>query len=282
MKKILSAVVMAFSTYTKIPMPALPDESAAHGYKNALAAFPLCAVPIAALYAVVLESSYYYNLPRLVPAVLITVLPVLITGGIHHDGYMDVKDAVNSYGSLEKKIEIMKDPHVGAFAVMSLNVYILLMTAVSYMTAMVYYRTDIWQRINMVCCASFIFFLGRCASGLCVLLMPKLRSEGMASEMGSSETDKFIDIRVRILSGLTIAGSLTMVLASYFLAKGVMMYLGLIVLLTMGIVVMLFVRFAMKEFSGINGDLAGYLLCRVELISIAVMTIVSFWFGGVY
>ena len=42
---------------------------------------------------------------------------LLVTGGIHMDGYMDTMDALHSYGSREKKLEILKDSHIGAFAV---------------------------------------------------------------------------------------------------------------------------------------------------------------------
>ena len=31
------------------------------------------------------------------------------------DGFMDTMDAVHSYGDRTKKLEILKDPHLGAF-----------------------------------------------------------------------------------------------------------------------------------------------------------------------
>lgn len=53
------------------------------------------------------------------------VFLLLITGGIHIDGYMDTMDAVHSYGNREKKLEILKDSHIGAFAVIMLVTYVL-------------------------------------------------------------------------------------------------------------------------------------------------------------
>ncbi|MBQ6212893.1 MAG: adenosylcobinamide-GDP ribazoletransferase, partial [Ruminococcus sp.] len=38
-------------------------------------------------------------------------LPVLVTGGIHMDGFCDVNDARASYADKEKRLEIMSDPH---------------------------------------------------------------------------------------------------------------------------------------------------------------------------
>lgn len=61
------------------------------------------------------------------PAVL-TVLPVLISGGIHMDGFLDTQDALSSWQSEEKRLEILKDPHAGAFAILSGCVYFILMS----------------------------------------------------------------------------------------------------------------------------------------------------------
>ena len=52
-----------------------------------------------------------------------------MTGGIHLDGFMDTKDALNSYGSREEKLRILKDSRVGAFAVIRLALYLLIFLA---------------------------------------------------------------------------------------------------------------------------------------------------------
>ena len=52
--------------------------------------------------------------------------PLLVTGGFHVDGFLDTCDALHSYQSMEKKQEILKDPHIGAFAVLSLLTAVLL------------------------------------------------------------------------------------------------------------------------------------------------------------
>ena len=43
------------------------------------------------------------------------VLPRIVNGGIHMDGFLYVVDAKASFGEKEKKLEILKDPHTGAF-----------------------------------------------------------------------------------------------------------------------------------------------------------------------
>lgn len=55
---------------------------------------------------------------------VMTLLPVLVNGGIHMDGFLDTMDALNSYGSREKKLEILKDSRTGAFAVIGFGLYL--------------------------------------------------------------------------------------------------------------------------------------------------------------
>ncbi len=45
------------------------------------------------------------------------LLSVLVTGGIHMDGFLDTTDALSSWQPREKKLEILKDSHAGAFAI---------------------------------------------------------------------------------------------------------------------------------------------------------------------
>lgn len=44
-------------------------------------------------------------------------MPLLVTGGIHIDGFSDTMDALSSHAERQKKLEIMDDPHIGAFGV---------------------------------------------------------------------------------------------------------------------------------------------------------------------
>ena len=45
------------------------------------------------------------------------LIPVLVTGGIHLDGLLDTADALSSWQTRERRLEILKDSHAGAFAI---------------------------------------------------------------------------------------------------------------------------------------------------------------------
>jgi len=53
---------------------------------------------------------------------LLSLIPFIVTGGFHVDGFMDVSDALSSFKTREEKLAILKDPHIGAFAVIRLAV----------------------------------------------------------------------------------------------------------------------------------------------------------------
>ncbi len=63
--------------------------------------------------------------PHLTAAFLL-LLPVLMTGGIHYDGFMDTMDGIFSGRSRERMLEIMKDSCTGSYAVVTMTGLMLL------------------------------------------------------------------------------------------------------------------------------------------------------------
>jgi adenosylcobinamide-GDP ribazoletransferase len=56
----------------------------------------------------------------LVASTVVVVLLLALTGALHADGLMDTCDAVFAHASLERRLEIMRDPRAGAFGVVGL------------------------------------------------------------------------------------------------------------------------------------------------------------------
>ena len=59
-------------------------------------------------------------MPGMVRSTLLVLVSVMVTGGLHCDGLMDMADGVMSGRSRERMLEIMKDSRVGAFGVMAI------------------------------------------------------------------------------------------------------------------------------------------------------------------
>ena len=117
--QLLRSFAIALSMYSKIPVPMV--EWNEKNMKYAMCFFPVIGAVIGGLQ---LLAAYvltgYTSCGRFFTAVVMTLIPVAVTGGIHLDGFADTVDALSSYGDREKKLEILKDPNTGAFAVILL------------------------------------------------------------------------------------------------------------------------------------------------------------------
>ena len=258
-KKQIKALIAAFSMYSKIPMPRVEWED--DTLKYALLYFPLVGLVIGAAVYFAMDNFFCGEIPT---ACIMTVLPIVITGGIHLDGLMDVSDALASYQSKEKKLEIMSDPHIGAFAAISLVCYILL-----YFGAWIYFIYD----IRRLLCISMGFVLSRALSGLCLVLFPKAKKDGLAA-MFANKADKNA---VCVAMLLYIAA----VLFGMYIVRGTRFPIFPFAFALITTLVYLYT--AMKNFGGVTGDTAGWFLCWCELaIMVGCMIDDRFLFPHVY
>ena len=164
-------IAVAFAMFSAVPVPQF--EWNEKNMRYAMCAFPLIGLVIGGLWSL----CGALPLPALVKAGGFCLLPVWVTGGIHLDGYADTCDALSSYGDREKKLEILKDPHCGAFAVIRLCSYFLayfaLCTAVQFTP-----RTGFLWTLALV--------LERALSGLAVAAFPMAKNTGLAHTFASA------------------------------------------------------------------------------------------------
>jgi adenosylcobinamide-GDP ribazoletransferase len=115
--KLVQGFILAMQFLTRIPIPiTCPWEK--QSIKGALTSFGVVGLLIGGILALAftITDSVF---PIWMSSLFIVTLWVFLTGGLHLDGLMDVADAVGSNAPFEKKLEIMKDPQVGSFAVLT-------------------------------------------------------------------------------------------------------------------------------------------------------------------
>lgn len=84
-----------------------------------------------------------------VSAALLVALWAGITGGLHLDGWGDCADAFFTPVSVERRLEIMKDPHLGGFGTIGLILLLLCKYAgVSYVMTMAMGMPGFWRQIG--------------------------------------------------------------------------------------------------------------------------------------
>lgn len=115
MKHWLCALAMCQSMFCAIPFPwNLWNEEARD---KMLLWLPVIGLEMGLIWWGLGALCRFLALTRLLTALVLAVYPFLVSGFLHLDGFLDVTDAVRSCRSLERRREILKDSHVGAFAV---------------------------------------------------------------------------------------------------------------------------------------------------------------------
>ena len=233
---VLQTIAVAFAMFSAVPVPQFDWNE--KNMRYSLCAFPLVGVLCGALWCVCASLP----LPAMVRAAVFCLIPVWVTGGIHLDGYADTCDALCSYGDTQKKLDILKDPHCGAFAVIRLCSYF-----VAYFA--------------LCCCVQFTpqvgavwllaLVLERVCSGYAVAAFPLAKNTGLAHTFATA-ADRTTVRRV--------LGCLSIVLAVALFALG-----GGVLVLAAGFALWRYHRVAVKQFGGITGDLAGWFLQKAEL-----------------
>ena len=245
MKTYLRAFVMCQSMFCSIPAPQVWDEKA----KDKMLLFlPIVGLEIGAIWAGLAWLCQLLHLPTMVSALILCAYPYIVTGFIHLDGYMDVTDAVKSWRDLERRREILKDSHVGSFAVIGI---VLLMIAQFAFFASA--PTDANFLILI-----FIPAVSRCCSSLAVTRLKPM------------STSQYADQKKPKSHMVALTVMLCIFLATGFLLCGKYGFALLGGLAGYGFAL----RRAYKSLEGMNGDISGYALTIGELCAVAVYALI--------
>ena len=248
----LKSIAIAFQMYSHIPLPCFEWDDNAKRY--ALFFFPLVGAVIGGFECLWFYSAALLEAPLLIQAAIAAALPFLITGGIHMDGFCDTVDALASHQDTEKKLDILKDPHSGAFAIIFAALWI-----------MIYFAcwTSIadWWALGSVCVG---FVLSRSLSALAIATFKGARKKGMLQSFADMTAKKPLALAM-ILTIMLCAAALVVLCG----------WLGLLVICVNGFLFLYYRIVSYKEFGGITGDLAGWFLQLSELATILCIGI--FW-----
>ena len=251
---LFNSLKIAFSMYSKIPMPKTKWNE--DNMRYTMCFFPLIGVVIAALWYLWELICNYFATGTIFFAAGVVVIPVLITGGIHSDGFIDTSDAINSYKTKEEKLEILKDSHIGAFALISLSVYLIIYFA---MAESLYTDTLLIAGVGCV--------LSRALSGMAVVSFKGAKDSGLNHMFANAAVKKTVKITMVIYIILSLIG-----MAAINLIIGSLCFIGALLMFWY------YKKMSYNKFGGITGDLSGWFLqmCEITIISIiAVCTIIG-------
>lgn len=259
-RQLWNSFKIALSMYSKVPMP--HSDWTEENMRYAMCFFPLVGMITGVL---TLFWHYFADIISLrgtaFSAIILLLIPMVVSGGIHFDGFVDTSDALSSYQPQEKRLEILKDPRTGAFGVIYAILYFLIYYGIySLAEAQSGKGADLlWKSIALT------FVLSRSLSGFSVVTFRKAKNTGLAAAFSDGAQKRTVQITMLFLFLLTIS-LLCMLSLPYAIAAA-----AAVLLVFFG-----YRRTANQKFGGITGDLAGWFLQIAELSMAFALTAV-YW-----
>ncbi|WP_315067665.1 adenosylcobinamide-GDP ribazoletransferase [uncultured Clostridium sp.] len=251
MKKLYKGFIMALSMFTVLPTPYVEWDD--EGVKNMMKFYPIIGVIVGGIWSVVYYLINILKVSLVLKSAIIMIVPFVITGMLHLDGFMDVCDAILSRRDKEEKLRILKDSKIGAFAVISLLILFFLQFGGIYSIVEKNIHFYILILIPIISRSTTAYFL---LSRTTI----KESTLGTYFKKGTNITDRII----------MVIALLVMLVAAFAFLK----YEGIILELLIILGVTWAVEKCKKEFGGISGDVAGFALVIGEVVGILTLAII--------
>ena len=244
-------------------LPVSPRDPSALAHARAY--FPLIGLVLGALLAgldlllsgrlFLPEGSFIALAPNhLLVSALLLVSLVVLTRGLHLDGFMDSCDALFGGYTRARRLEILRDPHVGAFAVAGVVCLLLIKCAA---IAGLVHPLRLHVLILFPC-------LSRWGMLLVMELYPYARTEGLGVAFLASRglLQLFFGLFCALIASLLIAG-----------------VMGLILLFAASLVAWAIGAWASRRLGGLTGDVYGAVN---EIVETAVLALACFLPAGFF
>jgi adenosylcobinamide-GDP ribazoletransferase len=239
----MKQLLTAFNLLTTIPLPASKDWHEGDSGRASVW-YPFVGLVLGALTWLTWMGTMRI-LPPLVAGILTLIVWVTLTGGLHLDGLADCCDGLLASTSIERRLEIMKDPRLGAFGGIGL-ILVLLLKAATLST--------------LTPNASFGIILAASLARWCILpagTMPLARASGLGADFAAGFHRWYI----------FVGAIIPLVLA---LALGTR---GVISLLAGLFAAALVLWLAKSRIGGVTGDVFGLVVEVVEVVSLLAFSI---------
>ena len=259
---VLKTIALAFSLFSAIPVP--QSEWNDRNLRYVLCAFPLVGAVTGGVCSLWLYVCGALQLPALLQGAGLTLLAVMISGGIHLDGLCDTADALGSHAERDKMIAILKDSHCGASA---------LIACCSWFIGMTAFAAGIEPSAQDMAACVLTFTLSRLLSAFAAVSLAPAAESSFLSALAGAANKRAVRIVCGALAlGLSFAASLY---APWY---------GLAAAAAQGAVSVRYVRLC-RRFGGASGDLAGWFVQWAEFASFgaiaAVSAVSAFMTGGI-
>lgn len=204
----LRDLAASFGLLTRLPVP----QTATHR-ADAAWCWPLVGLVVGAVATGVGAAAVAVGLPALLAAAIVMATSATLTGGLHEDGLADSADGLFGGWTPARRLEIMKDSHIGSYGTLAL-----LFTGLARAAALAALLGA--GAFGAVIVAAV---LSRAPMAVIMAWLPNARGTGLAQSVGRpSRGAGAVAVGLALILGLGIAhGALAMAIAAALAALGV-------------------------------------------------------------
>ena len=248
--KTIKGLIMSIQFITSIPIPNEVPMDRVH-IEKAIKTFPLLGLLQGIFYTFLLYGLVQWTpFSSLAVAFFVWLALIFLTGGLHLDGWMDASDAFFSYRDKQKRLEIMKDPRIGAFG--ALSVIVLLSARFLFIYEIILRAVD-----STYILIALIPFLSKSVMGILLIKVRAAKEDGLGTLFKKASTPYTLWV-YPVYMVIVFSGSLLLLPEALS---------GALALLLMTMVVLFIVaRKVVKWFGGITGDVLGASVEGVEIV----------------
>jgi len=236
-------LLIAFNLMTTLPLPASKDWQTGDSGRASVW-YPFVGLVIGGLTCLGWMGATLF-FPPPVAGILTLVVWVTLTGGLHLDGLADCCDGLLASTTVERRLEIMKDPRLGAFGGIGLVLTLLLKAAA----------------LSSITPQSVLgILLAASLARWCILpagLLPLARPSGMGADFKAGFRPWFI------AACTIIPLTLSIILGTR----------GLVSLAAGLIAAAVVLRLAKSRINGVTGDVFGMMVEVVEVVLLLAFTV---------
>jgi len=245
---LLDNIRLAFSFLTIIPI-SVKSSSKDNALAGSMGYFPFVGFCIGLLSLIIISVFEQAFSPRLINLLLV-LLPILLSGGLHIDGLADSFDAFFQGKSKEDILRVLRDSRIGVWGALSIVFLVLIK----------------WELLmilpNKAIVYLFALSASRWAHVVLSFLLPYAREEnGLGKEVAGLVQKKELNF-----------STLFMIAMSFLLGLK-----GIVVLVICAGFIYLLSRFYKRKISGITGDVIG---ATGELTEIFVYIMIVIFYGS--
>ena len=231
----LNLFYLALSFFTRLPVPKnLQYSSDLLNQSNRY--FSL----VGLLLGIIIASSFYlfsFAFPFVVNILLVMIISLLLTGAFHEDGLTDMADGIGGAFGPEQRLAIMKDSRIGTYGAVTLIVTLALKFSLLYTLAQ-------HSVFSLMAALILSYSLSRTLAASLISALPYVSDENSSKCKLLTQSQSNQDIVI-----LIFFGAVPLLLFS--------LYISLVILLTLFLFRMFFVRWLTTKVGGFTGDCLG-------------------------